>query len=297
MLLDFQGQFFLEIIFNKMTIKKSSTQKDDQFNKQDPSTVQDNSSTEQENPIYQDFLNYSSIETQRELRIEKIKLLKARGIDPFPSDSFRDFDLSFVRFWSNFILKFDFELLNLSDHSEWFLFDHFLEQVLFPLSLLEQMEDKLAIRNAVREMGFDPDNLDNLQKEEFSQTEEFDPELVNTARNLIPDFTKYSEEEKVRMKELLIKDLENYQEIYEYSDLNLKTKKLALEDFLSLKNKQIVTLTGRIKSKRVVGKIAFATIEDENSTLQFIFKKDSINSSLDKEELKTNLEELIKIFS
>jgi lysyl-tRNA synthetase class 2 len=70
-----------------------------------------------------------------------------------------------------------------------------------------------------------------------------------------------------------------------HRDYTLYDIKTNFEDKKSLKN---VTLAGRVKSKRVSGKIAFATVEDESlpEGFQFIFKQDQL---LDEQSSNTKL--------
>jgi lysyl-tRNA synthetase, class II len=55
------------------------------------------------------------------------------------------------------------------------------------------------------------------------------------------------------------------------------TNKLALDDFESLQN-QTITLVGRIRGWRDMGKIAFAHIEDGTGKIQVLFKEEGLNS-------------------
>lgn len=207
-------------------------------------------------------ISLSSIETQRKLRIEKIKQLKEKKIDPFTPYSYRDFELGFIKFWFDLVHKFDFSKIETYDKSV-FTAHYFLEQVIFPQSLIEKMEEKIQIRHTVREMGLDPD-IDSSGIEN-----EFDPDIIQEARELIPLIGYFKEEKRLEyLQDLLM--IEDY-----VDDFSLDTE----EGYnLAFEPNQEVTLAGRIKSKRASGKIAFTTVEDESlpEGFQFIFRKDKI---------------------
>lgn len=59
------------------------------------------------------------------------------------------------------------------------------------------------------------------------------------------------------------------------------TLKEVKNGFDELTSKDLITLSGRVKSKRGSGKIAFATVEDESlpEGFQFVFKKDELSES------------------
>ncbi len=214
-------------------------------------------------------ISYSSIETQKQLRIEKINKLKEKGISPFTPYSKRDFSLGFIRFWFDFVHKFNFQ--EIEDDRSIFAAHYFLEQVLFPQSLLEKVEEKLQLRQTIREMGLDPD------KEEGKIEEEFDPEVVKEARGMIYNLSTTSEETKLNyLNDFLFLDSHDFIDDLEADDE--KEVKFAFEPH------QVVTLAGRIKTKRVSGKIAFGVVEDESlpEGFQFIFKRDEISTQPDK---------------
>ena len=200
--------------------------------------------------------NTSNIESQITLRIEKMNKLKSLGFDPFPVVSERDFTIGFVKFWFNFIHKFDLSQLQTDDSN--YLLEHYLAQALFPQSLLETMEEKLHIRNTARQMGIDPD-----EKDDFDETK-IDETLINSIRDLFPDLLKKSKEEKEKLLAgYLIDTSDDDESVSENLELQLCAN-------------QKVTLTGRIKDKRGSGKIAFAVLEDESCPegFQTIFKQD-----------------------
>jgi lysyl-tRNA synthetase, class II len=217
----------------------------------------------------------SSIETQRDIRIEKIKELKSKNINPFTPYSYRDYELGFVKFWFDFVHRFDFSKIDENDKSV-FTLHFFLEQVLFPQSLVEKMEEKIQIRHTVREMGLDPDMDSSSIENEFSS------EVVDEAKQLIPLIGYFKEEKRLKyLQDLLMIDdfLEDFsmEEEEGYS--------------LAFEPNQYMTLAGRIKSKRVSGKIAFATVEDESipEGFQFIFRKDQILTEPYKKEKNISL--------
>jgi len=209
--------------------------------------------------------SFSSVETQRKLRIEKSDKLRAKGSEPFQVRSKRDYEIGFIKFWFNFLFKFDLE--NISDDINEFDVYYFMENVLFPQSLVEQMEEKVQLRSAIKEMGLDPDEA------EGKINREYDSELIKEARELLFDLANTPEEKR----------MEYFHEMFDFG--NPETlEDLSEQDFdyrLRLSPEQTVTLAGRIKSKRVSGKIAFATIEDEScpSGFQFIFKKDDLDQT------------------
>jgi lysyl-tRNA synthetase class 2 len=221
-------------------------------------------STKKEAKKPEQNISFSSIETQRKIRIDKIKKLKEVGINPYTPYSFRDFKLGFIRFWFDFVHKFDFTKIE-EDYKSIFTIHYFLEQVLFPQSLVEKLEEKIQLRHTVREMGLDPDG------DEGEIEEEFDPELIKEARDLITTLAATPEDIRVEyLKELLL--LESNSDVDEMDEEK--------EFKLAFGKNDTVTLTGRIKSKRVSGKIAFATVEDESlpQGFQFLIKKDELST-------------------
>ncbi|GAB4146222.1 MAG: hypothetical protein OHK0017_06480 [Patescibacteria group bacterium] len=207
-------------------------------------------SDSQNNPI-----SFSSIEAQRQLRIQKAKSLQAMGHNPFTPNSHRVFTLGMVRFWFDFVHKFDLEKLgeDLDGNS----LNYFLYDMLFPESLVQILENKLYLKTLTQEFDLDIDEFES----------EFDRDLLNEGRVLLPDLTNYTDDQKIKLKQQLFY-------VSEEDDLELNDK---VE--LALKPNQRITLAGRIKSKRVSGKIAFASIEDESCPdgFQFIFKKDALD--------------------
>lgn len=208
-------------------------------------------------------ISFSSSQTQRELRIKKLEELKALGHNPFSVTSKRDFTLGFIKFWFDFVHKFDLTKIT-EEGDDLYSLDYFLHQVVFPRSLLEKMEDKLHLRYTVRQMGLDPD------KDSTDFEDEFDQELITLAQALLPGLGKLNDDQRYKLlRDYLPYKSEGAEDFEEDSE----------EEFqINLKPNQVVTLAGRIKSKRVSGKIAFGTIEDESCTegFQFIFKKDDL---------------------
>ena len=232
--------------------------------------------------------SFSSIETQQKLRADKIYLLKKAGHNPFTPYSQRDFSLGFIKFWFDFVHKFDLSKVD-SDENPYTLY-YFLEQVLFPQSLVEQFEEKIQLRYTVRQMGLDPD------EEEGKIDDEFDQETILEARKILPLIAKTRED--LRLK--FLRELVSLTDLEDYNSPEGEEENLNMEDFTTFKPNQQVTLAGRIKSKRVSGKIAFATVEDENCPdgFQFIFKKDDLEkNSNNPQVLEQEVEEIITIFS
>ncbi len=205
-------------------------------------------------------VSFSSVETQKELRLEKATKLKAMGHDPYTPDSKRDFTLGFVKFWFDFVHKFD--LAKITEDLDLGTLDYFLTDILFPESLVQMLENKIYMRRISDGLDFDALGFEN----------EFERAVLDEARALLPDLSKYTEDLRVTFKEELLPSRGddysfNLEELEELPELNLKPN-------------QNVILAGRIKSKRVSGKIAFATVEDESCPegFQFIFKKDSLET-------------------
>jgi lysyl-tRNA synthetase class 2 len=207
-------------------------------------------------------ISLSSDETQKELRIEKMHKLVAKGYNPFTPYSHRDFDLGFVKFWFNFVHKFDFDKIWEDGEKDLYNLDYFLQQVLFPRTLLERMEDKLQIRHTVREMGLDPDS----DAKDFE--DEYEDEIMDEARSLLPGMIGFDDDQKM----ISLRQYLKYTEEDEENEGELE---------ITFSKNQKVTLAGRIKSKRTSGKIAFATVEDEQNAegFQFVFRQDVVGVS------------------
>ena len=211
----------------------------------------------------------SSIEAQRALRIEKMNQLKALGHDPFAVKSHRDFTLGFVAFWFNFIHDYNLDkfVQQYPDTDTQF---YFLEQVLFPTSLLEKQEERILLKEIAKDMELD---LEAGLEPEFSETE------LNQARKFFPNLWTLPETTKEQYLKTLF-DISNRQD----DTTELEPSKIVL------KPKQKITLAGRIKSKRVSGKIAFTTMEDESlpEGFQFVFKQDLLDGASNLIEQKIN---------
>jgi len=211
----------------------------------------------------------SSIEAQRALRIEKMNQLKALGHDPFAVKSHRDFTLGFVAFWFNFIHDYNLDkfVQQYPDTDTQF---YFLEQVLFPTSLLEKQEERILLKEIAKDMDLD---LEVGLEPEFSETE------LNQARKFFPSLWTLPETTKEQYLKTLF-NIPNRQD----DTTELEPSKIVL------KPKQKITLAGRIKSKRVSGKIAFTTMEDESlpEGFQFVFKQDLLDGANTLIEQKIN---------
>jgi lysyl-tRNA synthetase class 2 len=211
----------------------------------------------------------SSIEAQRALRIEKMNQLKALGHDPFAVKSHRDFTLGFVAFWFNFIHDYNLDkfVQQYPDTDTQF---YFLEQVLFPTSLLEKQEERILLKEIAKDMELD---LEAGLEPEFSETE------LNQARKFFPNLWTLPETTKEQYLKTLF-NIPNRQD----DTTELEPSKIVL------KPKQKITLAGRIKSKRVSGKIAFTTMEDESlpEGFQFVFKQDLLDGANTLIEQKIN---------
>ena len=214
-------------------------------------------------------INSSSIDFQRKLRNDKATELRARGFDPYPVDSHRDYTIGFVKFWFDLVHKFDFEKLEPDDEN--FLLEYFLSLAMFPPSLLETLEEKIHFRHTARQMGIDPDDQEITDKEE----EEDDNAILEEIKNLLPLNNNKSKEEKEKL-------LATYLEVKDENEDNSgMTRKFIKGDK--------VTIVGRIKVKRTSGKIAFAVLEDESCPegFQLIFKSDTLAESYE-DKMKAN---------
>jgi Lysyl-tRNA synthetase (class II) len=195
--------------------------------------------------------------------------LKALGHDPFAVKSHRDFTLGFVAFWFNFIHDYNLDkfVQQYPDTDTQF---YFLEQVLFPTSLLEKQEERILLKEIAKDMELD---LEAGLEPEFSETE------LNQARKFFPNLWTLPETTKEQYLKTLF-NIPNRQD----DTTELEPSKIVL------KPKQKITLAGRIKSKRVSGKIAFTTMEDESlpEGFQFVFKQDLLDGANTLIEQKIN---------
>jgi lysyl-tRNA synthetase, class II len=193
----------------------------------------------------------SSIEHQRDLRIAKIQPLMDLGQEPYAINSKRDFNLFFLAFWFRFVHNIGLEevVSSVAPYSV----EYFLYQVLFPKSALDRAEEMVRVKNFLKQSGLDPYDEKIMQA--------YDAEKISAAREHFPMLSQLNTDQKI--------DLLNAFLVYTVST---KTPKSAF-----VKN-QTVTLVGRVKSKRVSGKIAFATVEDESlpAGFQFVFKSDDL---------------------
>ena len=210
-------------------------------------------------------INTSSIEMQRQLRIEKINKLRELGFDPFKVESYRDFSIDFVKFWFGFVHIFDVEKLEIDENN--YMLEHYLAQAIFPQTLVETMEEKIQFRHTARQMGIDPDDQDSVNMK-------FDDDLINEIRVCIPGILQKTQEQK---EKLLYAFLTEQGEIDHNGDIP-EPDGLVVE----LQKNQIATLCGRVKTKRISGKIAFVTLEDESCPdgFQIVLKKDDLDSDI-----------------
>jgi len=193
--------------------------------------------------------NTSTVQSQIKLRATKAKELKDMGHDPFTPNSQRDFKLGFIKFWFSFVHKFSWnEVFGDEAEVEYSELRDFLESVLFELSVEELEATKVMAIN------YSP-NFDEVAWVKQG-------EQMNAARTLFEDLDQIKADIKYEMLEQFL--LLEGEEIRQ-----------------ALAPNQVITLAGRIKSKRGSGKIAFATVEDESCPegFQFIFKQDLLNGS------------------
>jgi lysyl-tRNA synthetase class II len=208
-------------------------------------------------------INTSNIEAQKQIRIQKMNKLKALGFDPFPVTSHRDFDIGFIKFWFDFLHKFD--LIKLESDDSNFLLEHYLYQSMFPPTLVETFEEKIQMRHTVRQMGMDPDS--DIDSNDI----DYDENTVQQIRSLLPNLQNKNKLEK--------EDL-FYGLVVDKSEVD-STAPSGEGITLSLSKNQTLTIAGRIKKIRASGKIIFAVIEDESCPegIQVILKKDVLNRS------------------
>jgi lysyl-tRNA synthetase, class II len=198
-------------------------------------------------------ISLSSIEHNRDLRIAKLTQIREAGFDPYAIESKRDFRLDFVSFWFDFVNKTNFDEV-IADIAPLTL-DYFLHQVLFPKNILEQAEEKLHIRSALKSMGLDPDD-DRFKGQGI-------PEKIIGYREYFPKMNEVTDDQKYSLMAKYLKVRMNKSGIQKYLEPNLRTS-------------QRVTLVGRLKTKRASGKIGFGSVEDESypQGFQFIFRSD-----------------------
>ena len=219
----------------------------------------------------------SSLAFQRTERINKMKKLLELGLDPFTPTSHRDFELGFVKFWFDFVHKFDYKKIEVED--DLYLLDDFLDLVLFPIDLLEHAENILEKRSLAQELGVDPQDVE--------MDEDFSPDVVREARSLFPDLSQYSEKEKLELKSKFLKSDKDRDD---KNDLNWQNYLI-----ITLVKNQRVTLAGRLKNKKVSGKIAFGKLIDQSCDygFQLVFKKDLLDHKVE----NSQIDDIINFFS
>jgi lysyl-tRNA synthetase, class II len=216
--------------------------------------------------------NSSSIDAQRALRIEKLSTLRTIGIDPFPATSKREFTLSFVSFWFDFVEKYDLpsrivELQKtlspeLEFNSDAVIADFIISQAFYDYSIEEAHEFTI-------EWIEQQDNANELlvnYEAYYAQRSE-----------IIEDIMKFLEENSIHTKEQKIELISEY-----FMDADFGG-----DSAPQLVKNQKVWLAGRLKTKRGSGKIAFAVVEDESlpSGFQFLFKSDLVKEETSKQYL------------
>lgn len=197
-------------------------------------------------------ISYSSAETQKLLRIERMNALIDKGVDPFPSSSRRDFVLADIKFWFHFVMKFDF--------------NEFKNEILSELNDDSTVDDlQVSLYSVASDFCFpnfgseDEGGLDEDSRIEYSKTGQVISKITQKYRSELFPLFKYDSSRQI--SEVIPVEFVNGEEGEYRTTFN---------------NSDPVTLAGRIKKKRTSGKIAFATVEDESLAegLQFVFKKD-----------------------
>ena len=197
--------------------------------------------------------SFSSVQSQRDIRIEKISKLEAKGQNPFSPSVQRDFNLGFIKFWFRFV--------------------HSLEH--------QKYLDKVALAFSENRID-DVFNIDNLAEELISLHPEIDYNSISFEDDQENIIVKVLEDLSLEIFPAPVTT--NTRNVQSHLDnyLNMVHENQD-EDILPLpfRPNQVVTLAGRVKSKRVSGQIAFAGLEDESCPegFQFVFKKDLLEVS------------------
>jgi lysyl-tRNA synthetase, class II len=211
--------------------------------------------------------SFSSVEAQRELRIDKLNKLKTLGFDPFTPDSHRDFGLAFIKYWFDFVHKMDFP-----------------ERI---WQMQVKLDDRLQYHNdAVMSQMVLAQAFENTL---LTEAEEYTREWIETEFNG-DEFLKQNFEDYVSERYQLITEIQIFRD--NMNGYNAEQIQKLYQDFISdtdmkgdhkpaFIKTQKITLVGRIKAKRGSGKIAFAAVEDESLPVgfQFVFKSDLMPGS------------------
>ena len=210
--------------------------------------------------------NTSSESAQRELRIQKLRTLQARGINPDPPKAKRDFTLKFVSFWFDFVEKYNIpgrivalqKTLDprLEFNSDAVIADYIATQAFygsrseeaheFTLEWIEAQDDALELK---------------ANYEAYAATRQ---EIIADIEEFLTAHSIHTREEKIDL----------IQDYLTEADVPGTYQPLLTKD-------SQVTLAGRLKTKRGSGKIAFAVLEDESlsSGFQSIFKLDLVKGN------------------
>jgi lysyl-tRNA synthetase, class II len=225
-------------------------------------------------------ISHSSVETQRKVRIEKLEKLQELGINPFPAIAKRDFNLGFINFWFDFVIKHDFpgqiwqmqKTLDprLDFHSKAVMANLVIHEA-FEIETLEEAKDY------TREWIETQDDRENL-RENFEQ-------YTNTRDQIIVEINKFLSTKTGYSKDQIIGLVNDY---FKDADLQGEHKPAFVVG-------QEISLAGRVKSKRGSGKIMFMGLEDESfpEGFQAVFKVDQVSGSkegLDFEQIKKLIE-------
>ncbi len=222
--------------------------------------------------------SYSSDETQRQFRIDKLNRIKDLGVNPFAVDSKRDFNLTFVDFWFDYVVKHDFPTR--------------IDEMQARLHPDLEYHSDIVLANVIIDQA-----LHGYALEEY---EEYTREWIESQENnqeLIENFENYLEIRKQiisEIKEFLeSKTNVNEYQIADYIEAYFQDADFAGDHKPSLVKNQTVTLAGRIKTKRGSGKIAFAVVEDESLVggFQFVFKQDLVQEN----EGELNFKNFVKL--
>lgn len=228
------------------------------------------------NPVSNSKISSSSLAFQKAERTNKMQQLLKLGFDPFVAHCQRDFEIGFVKFWFDFVHQFDFQKIEIED--DLYILDDFLDIILFPLDLLEHAENILEKRSLAQELGVDPGDVE--------LDSDFDLATIKEARSLFPELSQFSDKEKLELKAKFLKsdDKDNKDDLNWQNYLNI-----------TLTKNQRVTLAGRLRHKKVSGKIAFAKLVDQSCDggFQLIFKKNLLEVKVENSEI----DDLINFFS
>jgi lysyl-tRNA synthetase, class II len=203
-------------------------------------------------------ISTSSVDTQREIRLGHLEDFKRRNIDAFPVASKRDFTLDFVKFWFDFVLKENL----VEDIAKLYGWDTEEVSVAEIAGVIADIFYATAYDVDAEISDLEELTADGLTAEEAAEMvaeEKARVLLVAQYRELFPQLNSYPLDKRIILESQFLQEVE-YEPYFAFS----------------LKKAEVITIAGRLKTKRTSGKIAFGILEDESlpSGFQCIFKKD-----------------------